>query len=101
MEHAATRCSREAKANNVLATDEELRQLTQACLASEMPSVTVGCRDCYVDAGACTADHCLTACLTGDSRSCDECREEHCAAGFYACAGLADPEVVNPDGTLR
>jgi hypothetical protein len=58
-------------------------------------AISSACATCYGASVACSADHCLTVCLSGGS-ACDACRYGDnacgidCAQIFYDCSGLAE-----------
>ncbi|MDB4985753.1 MAG: hypothetical protein JWN04_931 [Myxococcaceae bacterium] len=64
---------------------------TKSCAKPMLTDISEGCLDCFVGSARCTAEKCVTQCLTpGDV--CDACRiATGCIKQFYDCAGYADP----------
>jgi hypothetical protein len=48
------------------------------------------CSDCFGDLGQCTRDHCMLACMNGDSPSCETCTQKYCVGDFSTCSGIQD-----------
>lgn len=88
-------CARMIKSAMFAATNEELRPMIQECVyedAAIKAAVPPDCLNCTIDAAACASDNCLTACLTGDSVTCDSCRvQNNCDQAVFACGGVPSP----------
>lgn len=89
------KCARQIKSAMFTATNEELRPMIQTCVYEDTAikeAVPVDCLNCTIDAAACAADNCLTACLAGDSVACDECRlKNNCDQTVFSCGGIPSP----------
>lgn len=90
------KCARDTKSNplNAFDTDEQLRVKIAACV-TKLPAnadIEEECLSCFLDAAQCASDFCLTQCLTGDSKVCDDCRlENNCNQPVPTCAGFPTP----------
>ena len=88
-------CARTVKSQNIFASEADIRTKTGECVyedAKLKSTVSMGCLDCYLDAAMCASKHCVTQCLSGDSKNCDECRlKNNCNQPVPGCAGLPSP----------
>lgn len=65
----------------------------RSCLRSSptLRNVPRACLDCYSEELLCTLSRCLVACVSDLHEECRSCRNQHCAASFQACSGIATP----------
>lgn len=73
--------------------EEDQEGCTADCIVEEL-GTTPECSACYGASGACSAENCLTECISdGDAPECVQCQFENgCTPAFFACSGLAVPE---------
>ena len=60
--------------------------VTKCIVATE--GYTADCAACFGDLGGCTAKHCWSQCLGGESAKCTACTQTNCVPGFSSCSGI-------------
>eukprot|EP01062_Namystynia_karyoxenos_P037851 TRINITY_DN2752_c0_g1_i4.p2 TRINITY_DN2752_c0_g1~~TRINITY_DN2752_c0_g1_i4.p2 ORF type:complete len:162 (+),score=61.40 TRINITY_DN2752_c0_g1_i4:49-486(+) len=67
----------------------------KSCMASCLTKdegYSQDCAACFGDCGQCTAQHCLTKCMTGRTPACAQCvKDAGCDAAFAKCTGWTPP----------
>ena len=55
---------------------------------AEASGMTLECAACFGEQAVCVASNCAFQCLSPESQSCNDCRNENCTPLFKPCAGI-------------